>query len=106
MPIYEYKCEDCGHVFEEWQKDFEDHVWPCPQCEKPSKRIISNTSFVLKGSGWYVTDYGRGNGSGGDAKSKGNGNGSEKPSSKESGSDSSTQASASKAETKAKPAGS
>jgi putative FmdB family regulatory protein len=57
VPIYEYKCEKCGHVFEEWQSGFEERELPCPKCEAGSKRLISNTSFVLKGSGWYVTDY-------------------------------------------------
>lgn len=57
MPIYEYKCEKCGHVFEEWQSGFEEREQPCPKCKAESKRLISNTSFVLKGTGWYVTDY-------------------------------------------------
>jgi putative FmdB family regulatory protein len=57
MPIYEYCCEDCGHIFEEWQSGFEERHFPCPICTGDSKRIVSHTSFVLKGSGWYVTDY-------------------------------------------------
>jgi len=57
MPIYEYCCEDCGHIFEEWQSGFEERQFPCPICTGDSKRIVSHTSFVLKGSGWYVTDY-------------------------------------------------
>lgn len=80
MPIYEYCCEDCQQVFEEWQKDFEERQMPCPVCGGNSKRLISNTSFILKGGGWYVTDYAQGTASA-------NGNGS-KPS--ESTSDSST----------------
>ena len=63
MPIYEYCCEKCEHVFEEWQKDFEDREMQCPECNGASRRLISNTAFILKGSGWYVTDYARGNGS-------------------------------------------
>ncbi len=62
MPIYEYRCKDCEHVFEEWQKDFKDRTQTCPACGGQAPRIISNTSFILKGSGWYVTDYARGNG--------------------------------------------
>ncbi len=58
MPIYEYCCEDCSHIFEEWQSGFEEKQFPCPLCEGTAKRIVSQTSFVLKGSGWYVTDYG------------------------------------------------
>lgn len=64
MPIYEYCCIDCQQCFEEWQLDFEEREIPCPVCGGNSKRLISNTAFVLKGGGWYVTDYSRGNGSG------------------------------------------
>lgn len=59
MPIYEYKCPNCGEVFEEWAKSVDAHKdAPCPKCGTPSPRIISRTSFVLKGDGWYVSDYG------------------------------------------------
>lgn len=57
MPIYEYLCKDCEQIVEEWQKDFSDRVATCPICGGDAQRIISNTSFVLKGTGWYVTDY-------------------------------------------------
>lgn len=59
MPIYEYRCKECHQIFEEWTKhvdDAEPHV--CPVCGILAERIMSNTSFVLKGGGWYVTDYG------------------------------------------------
>lgn len=59
MPIYEYECPKCGRVFEEWGKASESHrEEPCPDCGTPSPRVISRTSFVLKGDGWYVSDYG------------------------------------------------
>ena len=59
MPIYEYQCPKCGNVFEEWVKASEAHKEePCPRCGALSPRIISRTSFVLKGDGWYVSDYG------------------------------------------------
>ena len=60
MPIYEYRCKDCQQVFEEWCKNFEngDAERTCPVCKGPAGRIISNTSFALKGGGWYVTEYG------------------------------------------------
>lgn len=59
MPIYEYQCPKCGETFEEWGKASESHKEePCPKCGTPSPRIISRTSFVLKGDGWYVSDYG------------------------------------------------
>lgn len=59
MPIYEYQCPECANIFEEWAKASEmKDVAPCPLCQTPSERIISHTAFVLKGGGWYVTDYG------------------------------------------------
>ncbi|MFP4168843.1 MAG: FmdB family zinc ribbon protein [Desulfonatronovibrionaceae bacterium] len=68
MPIYEYRCEECQQVFEEWQNDFEEREVPCPVCGSSSRRLISHSAFILKGSGWYATDYSR-------AKASGNGNG-------------------------------
>lgn len=81
MPIYEYGCVECNQIVEEWQSDFEEHDIPCPVCGGKTKRLISNTSFVLKGSGWYVTDYAGKNASAakkeepanGQAKASGNG---------------------------------
>lgn len=58
MPIYEYQCEKCARVFEEWQSGFDEVDQECPECGAAGKRLISNTSFILKGSGWYVTEYG------------------------------------------------
>lgn len=59
MPIYEYQCPKCQRVFEEWCKVSEAHAEElCPDCGASSPRLISETSFVLKGGGWYVTDYG------------------------------------------------
>ena len=59
MPIYEYQCPKCHSIFEEWVKVSEAHGQePCPDCGTLSPRLISHTSFVLKGGGWYVTDYG------------------------------------------------
>jgi putative FmdB family regulatory protein len=58
MPIYEYNCEKCG-VFEVTQRISEKPLDVCPTCGEPVRRLISHTSFVLKGSGWYVTDYAR-----------------------------------------------
>ncbi|SDB13757.1 putative regulatory protein, FmdB family [Desulfonatronum thiosulfatophilum] len=57
MPIYEYRCQECQQVFEQWQKDYSEQDKTCPVCGSHAQRLISNTSFVLKGSGWYVTDY-------------------------------------------------
>ena len=58
MPIYEYKCDKCG-VFEVTQRITESALKKCPTCKGKVERIISATSFVLKGSGWYATDYAR-----------------------------------------------
>ena len=66
MPIYEYACEHCG-VFEEMQRITDPPLSKCPKCKRKVRRLISQTSFQLKGSGWYVTDYAR-KGNGGAAK--------------------------------------
>ena len=59
MPIYEYQCPKCQHTFEEWVKASDSlGQEPCPKCGESSPRIMSQTSFVLKGGGWYVSDYG------------------------------------------------
>lgn len=58
MPIYEYRCNACEQVFEEWLKSFDDTEPNCPVCGGHAERIMSNTTFVLKGGGWYVTEYG------------------------------------------------
>ena len=59
MPIYEYVCNGCGHEFEEWQKINDSPVRKCPKCSKRRvERLVSLSAFHLKGSGWYVTDYG------------------------------------------------
>jgi putative FmdB family regulatory protein len=60
MPIYEYRCSECHQVFEEWVKHAENETarHACPICKGAAKRMISNTSFSLKGTGWYATEYG------------------------------------------------
>lgn len=59
MPIYEYRCKECHQVFEDFVTTINDaESAVCPVCDSDAERIISNTSFVLKGGGWYVTDYG------------------------------------------------
>jgi putative FmdB family regulatory protein len=69
MPIYEYECPKCGE-FEITQRITEDPLKKCPTCKSKVRKLISNTSFQLKGSGWYVTDYG---GKKGAAKESGTG---------------------------------
>ena len=58
MPIYEYSCQQCGD-FEVTQKITGKSLSRCPTCNGKVKKLISNTSFQLKGTGWYVTDYAR-----------------------------------------------
>jgi len=67
MPIYEYQCQKCG-TFEATQRITDKPLAKCPTCKGKIKKLISNTSFQLKGTGWYVTDYAR-KGQNGDAKS-------------------------------------
>ncbi len=59
MPIYEYKCRDQGHLFEVIQKISEPPVEICQVCNAPVERLISKSTFQLKGAGWYVSDYGK-----------------------------------------------
>ena len=59
MPIYEYQCEICGNEFEKSQKFSAPVVDKCSTCGGKARRLISQSTFVLKGTGWYVTDYGR-----------------------------------------------
>lgn len=88
MPIYEYACAACGHQFEEWQKMSDKPIRTCPKCKaKKVEKMISATTFTLKGGGWYSDLYG-----------------SAKPGAKDSSSSSSSSdASSSKKESKSEP---
>ncbi len=58
MPIYEYRCEKCGHELEAMQKMADAPLTECPKCGEPAlKKLISAAGFRLKGSGWYETDF-------------------------------------------------
>ncbi len=58
MPIYEYRCDGCGHEMEVMQKMSDDPMKDCPVCkESKLKKLISASGFRLKGSGWYETDF-------------------------------------------------
>lgn len=59
MPIYEYKCLDCGKIFEVFQKITEEPLNTCRFCNGKVQKLISQCSFHLKGTGWYATDYKR-----------------------------------------------
>lgn len=57
MPMYEYKCEECGLVFEARQKFSDEPLTECKACNGPVSKLISQTAFALKGSGWYQQGY-------------------------------------------------
>ena len=58
MPIYEYRCENCGHELEAVQKISESPLLKCPECGADAlKKRISAAGFRLKGGGWYETDF-------------------------------------------------
>jgi putative FmdB family regulatory protein len=61
MPIYEYRCLKCGNEFEAIQKFSDSPIRKCSGCGGAVKKLISHSSFHLKGSGWYLTDYAKKN---------------------------------------------
>ena len=73
MPIYEYRCASCGEVTEVLQKLHDKPLKRCAKCSGGLEKLISRSSFHLKGTGWYVTDYarkGKGGGESGESSSK------------------------------------
>jgi putative FmdB family regulatory protein len=89
MPIYEYRCLDCGHQFELMQKFSDPPAETCPSCSGIVQKLISRSAFHLKGSGWYVTDYGRNGSANGKATGKNDSESSTESSDKKSTSESS-----------------
>lgn len=61
MPIYEYECYNCKRVHEVMQRFNDEPLKNCPICGGELRKLVSQSSFILKGSGWYVTDYVRKN---------------------------------------------
>lgn len=59
MPLYEYKCEACAHRFERIQKFSDPPVETCPQCGGQVRKLLSAPAIQFKGSGFYITDYGK-----------------------------------------------
>jgi len=57
MPIYEYECTSCRTVLEVFQRMTEDSLTTCPECSGPVKKLMSMSSFQLKGGGWYADGY-------------------------------------------------
>jgi len=76
VPLYEYRCTKCNHVFEKIQKFSDPHVTECPKCGSAIEQVISAPAVQFKGAGWYVNDYAK--------KSTGNGGKSDASSSSES----------------------
>jgi putative FmdB family regulatory protein len=60
MPIYEYRCTRCGRTIEAIQKLSDPPLAQCETCSGPLEKLVSRTSFQLKGTGWYATGYGSG----------------------------------------------
>ena len=57
VPLYEYRCKNCGHQFEKIQSFSAPDEKECPVCHGPVERLISASAAHFKGSGWYATDY-------------------------------------------------
>jgi putative FmdB family regulatory protein len=68
MPLYEYKCGSCGETFEVRQNFSDEPLTVHEKCGGPVERLISLSSLKFKGTGWYVTDYAKGNGTNPPAK--------------------------------------
>jgi len=57
MPVYEYECPACEKILEVQQRMADDPLTQCPECEGPVKKVMSRSSFQLKGGGWYADGY-------------------------------------------------
>lgn len=62
MPLYEYECFLCGHRFERIRRVADAASVNCPECQGKVRRLLGAPALQFKGSGWYVTDYGKGDG--------------------------------------------
>ena len=56
MPIYAYRCKDCGYEFEKRQRMMDDPLHVCPNCTGAIRRVVNSVGVVFKGSGFYITD--------------------------------------------------
>ena len=75
MPIHEYQCRKCEAVVERIEGMHDGPMKKCPSCGGKVDQMISSSAFVLKGTGWYATDYGTRSHDNGNGKGKGNGKG-------------------------------
>jgi putative FmdB family regulatory protein len=90
MPLYEYRCSSCGRTTEALQSFSDDPLTICETCGGELQKLLSSPAFQFKGSGWYVSDYGKGNASGSEKPKEGSseggktdgGNADDKPSEK------------------------
>jgi putative FmdB family regulatory protein len=57
MPLYEYQCKKCKHIFEKIQSFSDKPIRKCPKCSGPVEKLLSAPAVQFKGTGWYVTDY-------------------------------------------------
>jgi len=64
MPLYEYQCQECENRFERIERVSAPSDGVCPSCGGAARRLLGAPALQFKGSGWYVTDYGKGNGNG------------------------------------------
>ena len=99
MPIYEYRCLDCGHQFELMQKFSDPPAETCTSCSGTVQKLNSRFAFHLKGSGWYFTDYDRDGNANGKGTGKNDSESSTESSDKKSPSESSGSASTTSAST-------
>lgn len=72
MPLYEYQCDACAHRFEVIQKFSDAPIDVCPKCGGAVQKLLSSPAIQFKGSGFYLTDYGRGTGNKSEGGAKGN----------------------------------
>jgi putative FmdB family regulatory protein len=63
LPLYEYECSNCHHRYEKIESFSAPSEQECPKCGKKAKRLLAAPAIQFKGTGWYVTDYGRKNAS-------------------------------------------
>ena len=70
VPIYDYRCDHCGHAFSAVQSYKDQPLEKCPKCGKKPRRLIGSPAIVFKGSGWYKTDSRPAEKSGGTSETK------------------------------------
>ena len=75
MPLYEYRCSSCSRTTEALQSFSDEPLTVCEDCGGELKKLLSSPAFQFKGSGWYVSDYGKGNAPAGEKPKEGSGDG-------------------------------